>query len=110
MADIVNGSLFDGQELIKAESLVDAQPFSQYKADECVGNTASEMEGTSMCEVLDKIVAEGEARGEARGIEKTKTEMVLNMLRENLSVEMIARIAKLTVEQVMAISKKAAVL
>ena len=36
--------------------------------------------------------------------------MVLNMLRENLSVEMIARIAKLTVEQVMAISKKAAVL
>ena len=118
MADIVNGSLFDGQERIKAESLVDAQPFSQYKSDECVGNTASEMEGTSMCEVLDKIVAEGEARGEARdeargearGIEKTKTEMVLNMLRENLSVEMIARIAKLTVEQVMAISKKAAVL
>ena len=77
---------------------------------ECVGNTASETEGTSMCEVLDKIVAEGEARGEARGIEKTKTEMVLNMLKENLSVEMIARVAKLTVEQVMAISKKAAVL
>ena len=69
---------------------------------ECVGNTASETEGTTMCEVLDRI--------EARGIEKTKTEMVLNMLKENLSVEMIARIAKLTVEQVMAISKKAAVL
>ena len=69
---------------------------------ECVGNTASETEGTTMCEVLDRI--------EARGIEKTKTEMVLNMLRENLSVEMIARVAKLTVEQVMAISKKAAVL
>ena len=69
---------------------------------ECVGNTASETEGTSMCEVLDRI--------EARGIEKTKTEMVLNMLKENLSVEMIARVAKLTVEQVMAISKKAAVL
>lgn len=69
---------------------------------ECVGNAASETEGTTMCEVLDRI--------EARGIEKTKTEMVLNMLRENLSVEMIARIAKLTVEQVMAISKKAAVL
>ena len=69
---------------------------------ECVGNTASETEGTTMCEVLDRI--------EARGIEKTKTEMVLNMLKENLSVEMIARVAKLTVEQVMAISKKAAVL
>ena len=69
---------------------------------ECVGNTASETEGTTMCEVLDRI--------EARGIEKTKTEMVLNMLKENLSVEMIARIAKLTVDQVMAIGKKAAVL
>ena len=34
VADIVNGSLFDGQERIKAESLVDAQPFSQYKADD----------------------------------------------------------------------------
>ena len=52
-----------------------------------------------MCDVLDRI----EVRGEARGIEKTKTEMVLNMINENLSVEMIARIAKLTVEQVMAI-------
>ena len=69
---------------------------------ECVENTASETEGTTMCEVLDRI--------EARGIEKTKTEMVLNMLKENLSVEMIARIAKLTVDQVMAIGKKAAVL
>ena len=34
VADIVNGSLFDGREIIKAESLVDAQPFSQYKAAE----------------------------------------------------------------------------
>ena len=68
---------------------------------ECAEHTASETEGTTMCEVLDRI--------EARGIEKTKTEMVLNMLKENLSVEMIARIAKLTVDQVMAIGKKAAV-
>ena len=34
VADIVNGSLFEGREIIKAESLVDAQPFSQYKAAE----------------------------------------------------------------------------
>lgn len=34
VADIVNGSLFDGKERIKADSLVDAQPFSQYKADD----------------------------------------------------------------------------
>ena len=34
VADIVNGSLFNGEEYIKADSLVDAQPFSQYKADD----------------------------------------------------------------------------
>ena len=36
--------------------------------------------------------------------------MIHNMLKENISVEVIARVAKLTVEQVVAISKKAAVL
>lgn len=36
VADIFNGSLFDGEEYIKADSLVDAQPFSQYKADDGV--------------------------------------------------------------------------
>ncbi|MCI7612012.1 MAG: Rpn family recombination-promoting nuclease/putative transposase [Selenomonadaceae bacterium] len=34
VADIVNGSLFDGEDYIKEESLIDAQPFSQYKADD----------------------------------------------------------------------------
>lgn len=34
VADIVNGSLFNGEEFIKADGLIDAQPFSQYKADE----------------------------------------------------------------------------
>ena len=29
VADIVNGSLFEGEEFIKADSLIDAQPFSQ---------------------------------------------------------------------------------
>lgn len=33
VADIVNGSLFGGEEFIRAEGLIDAQPFSQYKAD-----------------------------------------------------------------------------
>ena len=41
VADIVNGSLFDGEEYIKAESLIDAQPFSQYKAHD---GTPHEME------------------------------------------------------------------
>lgn len=33
-ADIVNVLLFDGKELVKPEELADAQPYSQYKADD----------------------------------------------------------------------------
>ena len=36
--------------------------------------------------------------------------MINNMLKENISIDVIARVAKLTVEQVVAISKKAAVI
>lgn len=77
---------------------------------ESIADNSFETEGTNMCEVLDRIVAQGEARGEAIGIEKNRTEMIHNMLKENISVEVIARVAKLTVEQVIAISKKVAVL
>ena len=55
-----------------------------------------------MCDVLDRV--------EARGMEKTRKEMILNMLKENISVDTIARVAKLTADQVIAIGKKAAVL
>ena len=61
-----------------------------------------EMEVVNMCDVLDKV--------EARGMEKTRKEMILNMLKENISVDTIARVAKLTSDQVIAIGKKAAVL
>ena len=61
-----------------------------------------EMEVVNMCDVLDKV--------EARGMEKTRKEMILNMLKENISVDTIARVAKLTADQVIAIGKKAAVL
>ncbi len=33
-ADIINGSLFNGEQIISPDSLIDAQPFSQYKADD----------------------------------------------------------------------------
>ena len=33
-SDIVNGTLFDGREVIKPEALVDAMAKSQYKADD----------------------------------------------------------------------------
>ena len=60
----------------------------------------------NMCDVLDRV----ESRGEVRGMEKTRKEMILNMLKENISVDTIARVAKLTADQVIAIGKKAAVL
>lgn len=77
---------------------------------ECMESKDMEMEGISMCEVLDRVEASGEARGEAHGIMKNRTEMIQNMLKENISVDVIAKVAKITVEQVIAIGKKAAVL
>ena len=48
-----------------------------------------------MCDVLDRVEARGKARGmvigENRGMEKTRKEMILNMLKENISVDTIAR-------------------
>lgn len=64
------------------------------------------MEVVNMCDVLDRV----ESRGEVRDMEKTRKEMILNMLKENISVDTIARVAKLTADQVIAIGKKAAVL
>ena len=69
---------------------------------ECMESKDMEMEGVSMCEVLDRV--------EARGIMKNRTEMIQNMLKENISVDVIAKVAKITVEQVIAIGKKTAVL
>ena len=71
-------------------------------------------EMSAMCNISLGIEARGEARGiaigEARGIEKTKTEMITNMLREKVSIDVIAKVAKLTVEQITDIGKKAALL
>ena len=73
---------------------------------ESIADHSFETEGTNMCEVLDRIVAQGEARG----MEKNRMEMINNMLKENISIEVIARVAKMTVEQVAAISKKTAII
>lgn len=69
---------------------------------DCMESESMEMEVVNMCDVLDRV--------EARGMEKTRKEMILNMLKENISVDTIARVAKLTADQVIAIGKKAAVL
>ena len=59
-----------------------------------------------MCEIIEKYKAEG--REESR--EEERYEIITNMLRDGMNINTIARIVKMTAEQVMAIGKKAAVL
>ena len=54
-------------------------------------------------------LAEAEARGEARGKARVEN-MIVSLLKANQSVDFVAEVAKMTVEQVKAIGKKAAVL
>ena len=50
-------------------------------------------------------LAEGLAEGEARGKAAAKAEVILQMLRENVSLEMIAKFTNLTVEEINEIGK-----
>lgn len=55
-----------------------------------------------MCEVIERNRAEGRAEGRA--------ELIINMLKNQMRPEQIAKIADMTVEQIISIGKKAAVL
>ena len=55
-----------------------------------------------MCEVIERNRAEARAEG--------RYEIIADMLRDGMNIDTVARIAKMTAEQVMAIGKKAAVL
>ena len=55
-------------------------------------------------------IREGIKEGIRRGIKQEKIDIAKNMLKENISVDVIAKVAKITVEQVIAIGKKTAVL
>ena len=55
-----------------------------------------------MCEVIERNRAEGRAEGRA--------ELIINMLKNQMKPEQIAKIADMTVEQIISIGKKAAVL
>ncbi len=48
--------------------------------------------------------------GRAEGREEGKVEVAIDMLKEKLSVDMISRLTKLTVEQITEIGKKNALL
>ena len=59
-----------------------------------------------MCEVIERNRAEARAEGRL----EERYEIVTDMLRDGMNINTVARIAKMTAEQVMAIGKKAAVL
>ena len=63
-----------------------------------------------MCEVIERNRADGRAEGRAEGRLEERYEIVTDMLRDGMNINTVARIAKMTSEQVMAIGKKAAVL
>lgn len=57
-----------------------------------------------------KYWKEGVAEGVAEGLAQGKAEVVIQMLQEKLSLEMIARFTKLTVEQIKEIGRANALL
>ena len=63
-----------------------------------------------MCEIIERNRAEGLAEGRAEGRAERQSELIVNMLKSKLKPEQIAQIAQVTVEQIVAIGKKAAVL
>ena len=67
-----------------------------------------------MCEIIERNRAEGReegrAEGRAEGLVEGKASLIINMLKNKMKPEQIAQIAQMTVEQIVAIGKKAAVL
>ena len=67
-----------------------------------------------MCEVIERNRAEGRAEGLAEGLTKGRAEervnLIISMLKNKMHPDQIATIAHMTVEQIISIGKKAAVL
>ena len=78
----------------------------QKEAEKVMGGRILEYEAKT---IYNKGLAEGEARTEAR-IAKERYDMIISMLKKKLSLEDIADIARTTVDQVVTIGKKAALL
>ncbi|KHM52518.1 hypothetical protein NZ47_04345 [Anaerovibrio lipolyticus] len=63
-----------------------------------------------MCNLSEGVERRGIKKGIETGRSAEKVETAIGMLKENLSVDMIARVTKLTVEQVVEIGKKNALI
>ena len=57
-------------------------------------------------EILLAGKAEGIAEGEAKGLAKATNQIAINMLRSNISVDVVAQVTGLTVKQVQKLSTK----
>jgi predicted transposase YdaD len=59
-------------------------------------------------EILLEGKAEGIAEGEAKGKTKERNQIAINMMRSNISVELIAQFTELTLKQVQKLQKLSA--
>ena len=72
---------------------------------------AEDIMGGKILEYEAKTIFQNGIRfGREEGREEERYEIITNMLRNGMNIDMVAKIVKMTVEQVMAIGKKAAVL
>lgn len=58
-----------------------------------------------MCEAMEMLTNEAEERGMERGMKRGKTAVVLGMLREKMSLEMIARVSDISMEKIREIGR-----
>ena len=72
---------------------------------------AEDIMGGKILEYESKTIYQNGIRlGREEGREEGRYEVITDMLRDGMNINTVARIAKMTVEQVMAIGKKAALL
>ena len=50
--------------------------------------------------IYQEILLEGMAKGEAKGLAKATNQIAVNMLRSNISIDLVAQFTGLTLEQV----------
>ena len=58
--------------------------------------------------IYQEILLEGMAEGEAKGLAKATNQIALNMLRSNISIDLVAQFTGLTLQQIEKLQKLAA--
>ena len=70
---------------------------------QCYNKGSDEKELSTMCNLSTGIYEQGLEQGIEQGIETNRTATVLSMLKENLPIEMIARITNLSADKIRAL-------